>query len=354
MFPHAPAGLLTVALSVVIAPTTSWAVPQQRVSAKRVHTVHHRTAPAHNRARNARRVVHERAESASAPAALLAISPVLVLPALAQEATPLPSIAAAPVVAPRSRKAPVTKDAAVPRELELLPSAPTTSLMARSPAFSLEGDTFSDDAQVPVRSDRFTLVGVIEAPERQMMLVGIAVNGRIVHGRIGDVLDGRYRIAALTGERAELIDEATGESLGVEPPPVTVDAQEPAEAPAEASGEAPASTPTPTAMSTPTQVPTPTQMPTQMPTRTSTQFPRPSPTGTLRVLGEPAFAEIFVDGAYVGTVADMNEAPGGLPLEAGAHQLNLQAPDHQPVGLAVRITSNRTTTYRVALSKERP
>jgi hypothetical protein len=169
------------------------------------------------------------------------------------------------------------------------------------------GRAFPRAAVLSAPADRLSLLGVIEAPRRDMRLVVIAINGRAVHGRSGELVDERYRIGAFTDQRAELIDVATDAVIEVAP------------------------------------------------TAKSDAAPEPAPkvaAGALRVVGEPPSAEIYVDGAYVGTVAEIGDAADGLPLEAGSHQLDFQAPDHQPVGLAVRISPNRTTTYRVALIKE--
>ncbi len=267
MLRHASVRLVTLAVAMVIAPATSWGAPHQRGSARRrVQPVHRRTAPAHNRSGAGRKPMRKRTRSASA-----------------------------------------TAPTALGHASELLRREPTIPFMVDEPAPSLPGRAFSEHAVATVRN-QLTFVGVIEAPARDMRLAVIAVDGRIVHGQVGDVLDGRYRISAFTAARAELIDVATDEAVSVDAA-IGTDASRPAAAPA--------------------------------------------PAGALRVVGEPEFAEIFVDGAYVGTVADMNGAPEGVPLEAGPHHVDLLAAEHEPVRVAVRITPNRTTTYRVALSKER-
>jgi hypothetical protein len=190
-----------------------------------------------------------------------------------------------------------------------LDSRPITALTIDHSAPSLDGSVFADVAASPAPPDRFSLIGVIEAPARDVRLAIVNIDGRIVHGRIGDVVGERYRVRAVSDQYAELIDIASNEVLRVVAPAKADPAPAPAVQPL---------------------------------------------AGALRVVGEPPFAEIYVDGAYVGTVAEIGEAPDGLPLEPGAHQLDLQAPEHQPVDVAVRISPNRTTTYRVALVKERP
>ena len=176
------------------------------------------------------------------------------------------------------------------------------------PAPSLRGATIVRAAPVlAVTSDQVNLVGVIEAPRRELRLAIFSINGRIVHGRLGDVVGERYRVRAFTEHEAELIDVASDGLLNV----------------AVAPASEPAALPPPIAP--------------------------PASGGALRVIGQPEIAEIYVDGAYVGTVGELSEALEGVPLESGAHQVDLQAPDYQPMGLAIRISPNRTTTYRVAL-----
>lgn len=177
--------------------------------------------------------------------------------------------------------------------------------MTKAPAPSLRGATFASAAPVAT-SDHVSLVGVIEAPSRELRLAVFSIDGRIVHGRIGDVVGERYRVRAFTEHEAEVIDEVSDGLLNV------------------AAASAP-------------EVP---DLPPAAPSASA---------GALRVIGQPEIAEIYVDGAYVGTVGELSEAVEGVPLESGAHQVDLQAPDYQPMGLAIRISPNRTTTYRVAL-----
>jgi hypothetical protein len=164
--------------------------------------------------------------------------------------------------------------------------------------------------------DRLNLLGVIEAPSRDVRIAVLSINNRIVRGRAGDVVGERYRIDAFTDRSADVIDVATHDVISV----------------------VPASTPdipvVPVVLADASAPPAPTQS-----------------VGALRVVGEPASAEIYVDGEYVGTVDDMSGGGDGVSLEAGSHQVDIQAADYQPVHVAVRISPNRTTTYRVALPK---
>jgi len=196
----------------------------------------------------------------------------------------------------------------------------TSPLMTERLAPSLSGTNLSlapviasDQAMPP---DRLNLLGVIEAPSRDVRIAVLSINNRIVRGRAGDVVGERYRIDAFTDRSADVIDVATHDVISV----------------------VPASTPdipvVPVVLADASAPPAPTQS-----------------VGALRVVGEPASAEIYVDGEYVGTVDDMSGGGDGVSLEAGSHQVDIQAADYQPVHVAVRISPNRTTTYRVALPK---
>jgi hypothetical protein len=191
----------------------------------------------------------------------------------------------------------------------LLTRTPIAPLMIDRAAPPLAGASFSRLIAAPAPAEHLSLLGVIEAPAREIRMAVISVDGGIVRGCVGDIVGGRYRIDAFSEHRAELTDIATNDVLAVVPAP------KPEIRPA-----APA---------------------------------KAVPPGALRVVGEPAVAEIYVDGDYVGTVGDLSEATDGLPLEPGSHDVDLQAATYQPVRVAVRISPNRTTTYRVALSKDR-
>src|SRR5690606_28960889 len=85
------------------------------------------------------------------------------------------------------------------------------------------------------------------------------------------------------------------------------------------------------------------------PTRDPASAREPSASsGTLLLELEPpgAHAEVYVNGYYMGTAADV---AAGLELREGAHRLEIRAPAHQPLVLDVKIQAGRTITYRGVL-----
>ena len=81
--------------------------------------------------------------------------------------------------------------------------------------------------------------------------------------------------------------------------------------------------------------------------------PAPRATGTLRLSGTPAGAQVWVDWYYVGTIEDL-EAQRGLTLASGPHRIEIRAPDYEPVTVDVRIMPYETITYRGTLERTRP
>lgn len=75
-----------------------------------------------------------------------------------------------------------------------------------------------------------------------------------------------------------------------------------------------------------------------------------APGGYLRLQIEPATAEVYVDGYYVG-IADDFALLRGAALEAGPHRVEIRAPGFEAVGVDVRILSNQTVTYRAVLQR---
>ena len=73
--------------------------------------------------------------------------------------------------------------------------------------------------------------------------------------------------------------------------------------------------------------------------------------GNIRVEVEPDTAQIFVDGYFVGTVADFRQSLAGLNVAAGPHHLEFRAPGYDTLSVDVRIEANRTITYRAALTR---
>jgi hypothetical protein len=75
--------------------------------------------------------------------------------------------------------------------------------------------------------------------------------------------------------------------------------------------------------------------------------------GYLALQVQPAQAQVYVDGLYVGTVNDVVGALHGRPLEAGAHRLELRAPGYDGIAVDVRIDPGQTTLYRGELTPAR-
>jgi hypothetical protein len=59
----------------------------------------------------------------------------------------------------------------------------------------------------------------------------------------------------------------------------------------------------------------------------------------------PASAEVFVDGAYAGTVQDFWTDQPPLRIVPGSHRLELHAPGYQPVTLHVTTTAGQVIPY---------
>jgi hypothetical protein len=77
--------------------------------------------------------------------------------------------------------------------------------------------------------------------------------------------------------------------------------------------------------------------------------PPPPPTGTLRLDVEPAaLAQVFVDGEFVGTPADLD---GRLELAPGTWRIEIRARGYEAIAFDVRIVEGRTITYRETLNK---
>ena len=74
--------------------------------------------------------------------------------------------------------------------------------------------------------------------------------------------------------------------------------------------------------------------------------PPGSANGTLRLDAEPQSTQVFVDGFYAGSVAEINDR--GLALGAGWHRLVFRAPGFTTVSANVTVEPNRTTTYHLA------
>ena len=77
----------------------------------------------------------------------------------------------------------------------------------------------------------------------------------------------------------------------------------------------------------------------------------PDDTGAIRLKVKPNDANVYVDGFFVGTVDDFDNAFQKLKLEPGPHHIERRAPQHQPLALDVMIQEDQTITYRGELPK---
>jgi hypothetical protein len=77
------------------------------------------------------------------------------------------------------------------------------------------------------------------------------------------------------------------------------------------------------------------------------------PTGELKLKVRPNNAQVFIDGAYAGTVDEFDGAFQSLRLEGGDYQVEIVAPGYEPLDFDVRITPGEKTTYQGDLLPER-
>jgi len=74
--------------------------------------------------------------------------------------------------------------------------------------------------------------------------------------------------------------------------------------------------------------------------------------GALRIEVEPReLLQIFVDGVYIGTPADLGDA---IELRIGARRIELRAPGYRPLVFDAEIPPDRLITYRGALEPNSP
>jgi hypothetical protein len=74
-------------------------------------------------------------------------------------------------------------------------------------------------------------------------------------------------------------------------------------------------------------------------------------TGALRLDLQPETdAQLYVDGYFIGTIADMGTELG---LSAGPHTIDVRADGYEPMSVNVKIDADRTITYRGALQSAR-
>ncbi|HLG54274.1 MAG TPA: hypothetical protein VI485_03020 [Vicinamibacterales bacterium] len=76
--------------------------------------------------------------------------------------------------------------------------------------------------------------------------------------------------------------------------------------------------------------------------------------GRLRIDDAPADAQVFVDGYYAGIVDDFDGVRQYLTLEAGPHQIEIRAPELEPLVFDVNVQPGQTITYRAQRQPLRP
>jgi hypothetical protein len=71
--------------------------------------------------------------------------------------------------------------------------------------------------------------------------------------------------------------------------------------------------------------------------------------GGLKLKVEPTFAEVYVDGYYMGIVDDFDGTFQKMELEVGPHRIEIRAPGLETLGFDVRIEFGDTVTFRGVL-----
>ena len=92
----------------------------------------------------------------------------------------------------------------------------------------------------------------------------------------------------------------------------------------------------------------PAAAPARAPEPTPRPVEPPAP-GRLILDIEPAGAQVFADGYYVGVPEDFSAARGGGLLEAGLHRLDLSAPGYESMAVDLRVSPGQPVTYRATL-----
>lgn len=71
----------------------------------------------------------------------------------------------------------------------------------------------------------------------------------------------------------------------------------------------------------------------------------------IRVVLEQRDAEVFIDGLYVGVVADLDGTWQKAPLDPGPHRLEIRRDGFEPVAVDVYVHPGRTVIYRTPLKR---
>ena len=74
----------------------------------------------------------------------------------------------------------------------------------------------------------------------------------------------------------------------------------------------------------------------------------PAP-GRLVLYVEPATAQVFADGYYIGVSGDFSPTHGGAPVDAGVHRLDISATGYESAAVDLRIVPGQLVTYRATL-----
>jgi hypothetical protein len=78
------------------------------------------------------------------------------------------------------------------------------------------------------------------------------------------------------------------------------------------------------------------------------------PNGYLHLQLQPGTAQVYIDGAYMGTVDDFRRLIPGRALEAGMHRVELRASGYETVAFDAFISPRETLTYRADMERTRP
>jgi hypothetical protein len=73
--------------------------------------------------------------------------------------------------------------------------------------------------------------------------------------------------------------------------------------------------------------------------------------GALRLKVKPEFGQVYVDGYYVGEVDSFDGVFQKLPVEAGAHRVEIRAPGYETVQFEVMVIAGETVTYKGELKR---
>ena len=68
--------------------------------------------------------------------------------------------------------------------------------------------------------------------------------------------------------------------------------------------------------------------------------------GSLAIQAAPPSAQVFIDGHYAGLAEEFGPGGGAMTLNAGAHRIELRAPDYETLTFSVMIEPNGLVRYR--------